>query len=184
MSNMQNSLNLNARFWAPLIWTVSFAIPVVVAILLTPNLIPAPSLPFDPHVLPMINAAINSTVSLLLLLGFAFIRMKRIAWHRAAMLSAYVLSALFLVIYVTYHLATEETRWCPESPISRPLYLTLLISHIGLSVTIVPLATFSIYRALSERYDRHKRLARITFPLWLYVAITGVLVYFCISPCY
>ncbi|MDX1905541.1 MAG: DUF420 domain-containing protein [Bacteroidia bacterium] len=174
----------NDKIWIPIIWAVSIAIPLVVGVLITPELLPAPVLPFEPTILPLINAFLNGTVSILLVLGYVFIRNRQIKLHRASMLGAYILSALFLVVYVLYHLATEEARWCEASPVSKPLYLTILISHIALSVTIVPLATFSIYRALSERYGRHKRLARITFPLWLYVAVTGVVVYLLISPCY
>lgn len=174
----------NDRLYVPLIWTVSVAVPLIVAVLLTPNLFPVPDLGFDPLLLPKFNAVLNSTVSVLLVAGFIFIRNRQIRLHRISMLGAYLCSALFLVSYVLYHLATEEARWCEASPVPKPLYLAILISHIVLSVSIVPLATFSIYRALSERYDRHKRLARITFPLWLYVAVTGVLVYLFISPCY
>lgn len=175
---------LNDKIYVPIIWVLSIVVPVLVGILLTPNIFPPINLGFDPLILPKINAGINSTVSVLLILGFVFIKQKEITLHRVCMLTAFGLSAIFLVVYVLYHLSVEETRWCAESPVGKGFYLAILLSHILLSVTIVPLTSFSIYRALSERFDRHRKLARITFPLWLYVSITGVLVYFFISPCY
>ncbi|TAE49711.1 MAG: DUF420 domain-containing protein [Bacteroidetes bacterium] len=181
---MSELSNIPSRNYTPYIWAVSIIIPVVVAILITPGLFPPPQLPFDTKILPLINAFINSAVSVLLVTGYVLIRRKQQRLHRIAMLSAYILSALFLLVYVTYHLSAEETRWCELSPVPRGLYLALLVSHIVLSVSIVPLATFSIYHSLSGRYEKHKKLARITFPLWLYVAVTGVLVYLFISPCY
>ncbi|MEM6262399.1 MAG: DUF420 domain-containing protein [Bacteroidota bacterium] len=175
---------MNERTLKPVVWSVSVAIPIVIAILLSPSM-PTLKLGFDSYLLPKINAVINSSVSLLLILGFVFIKQKKIAYHRASMLSAFVLSAFFLVFYVLYHLSTDgHTTHCADSPVSKGLYLFILISHIVLSVFIIPLASFSIFHALSEKFDKHRRLARITFPLWLYVSVTGVLVYLFISPCY
>lgn len=181
---MSEVSKLNDKVYIPVIWALTIAIPLVVGILLNPGLGFRLNLGFDPYILPKINAGINSTVSVLLILGFLFIRMRNITWHRRMMLSAFSLSAIFLVFYVLYHLAVGHTPYCNEGPVTRSFYYFILFSHIGLSVFIVPLASFSIYRALSERFDRHRKLARITFPLWLYVSVTGVLVYFFISPCY
>ncbi len=182
MSTIQTS-RFNDRLYIPLIWTLSVAIPVVVAILMTPGLLPKVDLGFDPFILSKLNAAINSVVSVLLVLGFVFIKQRKIKLHRAMMLSAFGLSAFFLISYVLYHLAVGHVKYCDEGLVSSGLYYALLISHVVLSAVIVPLAAFSVYRGLSERFDKHRKIARITFPLWLYVSITGVLVYFCIAPC-
>ncbi|MEL7341884.1 MAG: DUF420 domain-containing protein, partial [Bacteroidota bacterium] len=175
---------LDDKRYVPLIWTVSIAVPLLVAILMTPDLVPKIELGFDPFILPAINATINSIVSVLLFLGFVFIRQRKIQQHRTMMLSAYGLSAFFLISYVLYHLAVGHVKYCDDGILPAGWYYGILISHVVLSAVIVPLSTFSIYRALSERYDKHRRLAKITFPLWLYVSVTGVLVYFLISPCY
>jgi len=175
---------LNDKVFVPLIWAVSILVPVVVGILLTPGLIPPLDMGFDPLILPQINATINSIVSGLLILGFGLIRAGKIALHRAAMLSAFGFSAFFLITYVLYHLSVGHTPYCSEGLVPRSVYYFTLLSHILLSVTIIPLASFSIYRAWQGTIERHRKLARITFPLWLYVSVTGVLVYFFIAPCY
>jgi putative membrane protein len=170
--------------YKPLIWVFSIVVPLLVAILLSPSF-PKISLgDFNTYLFPKINATINSMVAIFLILGFFMIKTRKIKQHRFFMISAFVLSAIFLVSYVLYHISTPSTAHCDASPIGRVPYLIILISHIGLSVVIIPLSSFSIFHALSERFDKHRRLARITFPLWLYVAITGVLVYAFISPCY
>jgi putative membrane protein len=175
---------MNPRTYVPLIWTFSIAVPVVVGILLTPGLIPRLELGFSPYILAKLNATINGTVSVLLLAGYLLIRAGKRDLHKMAMLGAFGLSALFLVSYVLYHLSVGHTPYCEDGLVPRNVYFFVLLSHILLSVTIIPLASFSIYRALSERFDPHKKLARITFPLWLYVSVTGVLVYLFIAPCH
>lgn len=181
---MSTVAKFDDKRYVPLIWTVSIAIPLVVAILMTPDLLPKIELGFNPFILSGLNAAINSIVSVLLVLGFVFIRQRKIKQHRAMMLSAYSLSAFFLISYVLYHLSVGHVKYCEDGLLPAAWYYALLISHVVLSATIVPLSTFSIYRALSERYDKHRRIAKITFPLWLYVSVTGVIVYFLISPCH
>ena len=181
---MQADRPLNDKLYIPLIWAFSIIVPVAVGILLTPGLIPPLEVGFDPLILPKINAGINSTVSILLILAFIYIRKGNISSHRLAMLSAFGLSAIFLLTYVLYHLTVGHTPYCESGWVPKNIYYFTLISHILLSVTIIPLASFSIYRALNGTIDRHKRLAKITLPLWLYVSITGVLVYLFISPCY
>ena len=99
------------------------------------------------------------------------------------MTAAIACSVVFLVMYVAYHLTSEATKYGGEG-ILRPIYFFILISHIALSVAIIPLVLFSYVRALSEQFDRHRKLAKITYPLWLYVAVTGVIVYLMISPYY
>lgn len=179
---------LNAKKYVPWIWAASIAIPVVVGVLLNPRMEELISFP-DSFVafarnLPYVNATINSFVSILLVLGYVLIRSGRRQAHQRAMVSAFGLSAIFLLTYVTYHLAVGHVGYCDANLAPTWLYYFILITHIGLSVTIVPLASFSIFRALNETYDRHKKLARITFPLWLYVSVTGVMVVVMNSPCY
>lgn len=173
---------LDEKLWSRIIWGASIAVPVVVGVLLTPDLIPKIELSFGEH-LSLVNALINTTVSILLIMGFIFIRTKRIKLHRTAMISAFSLSALFLVVYVLNHLTNGSKPYCDEGLVPAVVYYVILISHIGLSVFIIPLASFSILRALNGTFERHKKLARITFPFWLYVAVTGPLVYLFNSPC-
>ena len=183
MANTILSAN-DQKKYTRLIWLVSILIPVAVGVLLTPGLIPPVSLGFDPYLLPKVNAIINSTVSVLLIAGFLFIRNKQIALHRTAMITAFGLSAIFLVLYVLYHLSVGHTPYCGDGLVPKPAYYTVLISHILLSIFIVPMASFSIFRAWNKDFERHKKIAKLTFPLWLYVSITGVLVYLFIAPCY
>jgi len=128
-------------------------------------------------IFPVINASLNGASTVLLLVGRWFISQRRIAAHRATMITAVVTSALFLTSYLYYHAHVgsvhfQGTGW------SRPLYFTLLISHVLLAIVIVPMVIITLTRALRERFDRHRAIARWTFPLWLYVSVTGVLVYF------
>lgn len=179
----ESSLKYNPKLYIPLIWTFSIAVPLLVGILLNPRLGIHLDLGFDASVLSDLIAIINSTVAVLLMAGFYFIKQRNIKLHRASMLAAFGLSALFLVIYILYHLTVGHRVYCEAGMVPKAVYYFTLISHIGLSVFIIPLASFSIFRALSENYDKHRKLARITFPLWLYVSISGVLVYVFISPC-
>ena len=128
-------------------------------------------------IFPVINASLNGASTVLLLTGRSFISKGRVASHRAAMIAAVVTSTLFLTSYLYYHAHVgsvhfQGTGW------SRPVYFTVLISHVTLAVVIVPLVIITLTRALRERFDRHRAIARWTFPLWLYVSVTGVLVYF------
>jgi putative membrane protein len=138
----------------------------------------------DVSMLPALNATLNSTVTVLLLAAFYFIRVRRnIRLHRVCNLSALVLSAVFLLSYVAYHAFALHTIY-PETAPFRTGYYIILFSHIALAGVILPMALFSAYRGLVGDYQRHKKLARWTFPLWLYVTVTGVVVYFMISPYY
>ena len=174
----------NDKIYLPVIWVLSVAVPLVVGILMTPGLIPQIDMGFDPYILPKVYSTINALVACLLIAGFWAIKNRKINIHRNIMLTAFGLSALFLVLYVLFHLSAGSTPYCEEGLVPKPLYLFVLLTHILLSATIIPLASFSIYRGLSEKYDKHRKLAKITFPLWLYVAITGPLIYFMIPPCY
>ena len=126
--------------------------------------------------LPTVNAALNSISAVLLTAGFIFIRRRNVAAHRACMLGAFAVSVLFLVCYVVYHAYAGSRPFTGQGWI-RPVYFLLLLSHLVLAALIVPLALTTIYRGLSAQFDRHKRLARWTLPIWLYVSITGVIVY-------
>lgn len=165
-----------------LIAVLSVAIPLVVTFLL---FVPQTGKLGDVDVtfLPKLHALLNSLTALALVLGFNFIRKGNIRLHRFAMVTAIVLSAFFLISYVTYHYQAPPTRFGGEGAI-RGIYYFILLTHIVLAAVIVPLVLLSVYFAISNQIPRHRRLARWTFPIWLYVAITGVVVYFMISPYY
>ena len=126
--------------------------------------------------LPHLNAILNSTSALLLLAGFRFIRLGRIQAHRNCQVSAVLTSTLFLISYLTYHYYHGATKFLGQGLV-RPLYFTILISHTILAVVIVPLIIITLYRAARGDFIRHRRIARWTLPLWLYVSVTGVIVY-------
>jgi uncharacterized membrane protein YozB (DUF420 family) len=126
--------------------------------------------------LPTVNAILNSTCAVLLLLGYIFIRRKRVAAHRACMLAAFVTSVAFLGCYLYYHYAVGSVRFQGQGWI-RPIYFSILISHTVLAAAIVPMVLVTLARGLRERFDAHRRIARWTLPIWLYVSVTGVLVY-------
>ena len=130
---------------------------------------------FVPY-LPHVNALLNSASALLLLAGFRFIRLGRIKSHRNCQVSAVLTSTLFLVSYLTYHYYHGATRFTGQGLV-RPLYFTILITHTILAVVIVPLIVVTLYRASRGDFVRHRRIARLTLPLWLYVSVTGVVVY-------
>lgn len=127
--------------------------------------------------LPHLNAALNATSGLLLLAGFLFIRRRNVAAHRACMLGAVTASCLFLVSYLVYHFGHQGVTRFQGPPGVRLLYLTILLTHTVLAVVIVPLVAVTLVRALRTDFLRHRRVARWTFPLWLYVSATGVVVY-------
>ena len=135
------------------------------------------------YILPKVNAFINGSVFLLLLGGFAAIRAGRVKVHRALMLSAFVLSSLFLVSYIIYHANAPETHYSGEGAM-RKVYFSLLLSHILLATIIVPLALITLFRIFKMQVNLHRRIARITLPIWLYVSLTGVIIYLMISPDY
>jgi putative membrane protein len=130
----------------------------------------------DVSALPGLNATLNAGSAVLLTAGFFFIRRRRIAAHLTAMLGAFGLSTLFLASYVIYHYYAGARPFLGQGWV-RGLYFALLLTHIVLAAAIVPLALTTIYRALTARFDRHVRIARWTLPLWLYVSVTGVVIY-------
>ena len=160
------------------LWVIAVVSVVALLVLATLMLGPRPAGGVGPGVaaLPTVNALLNTASALLLISGFVFIRRRRVAAHRACMLGAFAVSVLFLVCYLVYHYHAGSRPFTGQGWI-RPVYFILLISHILLAATIVPLALTTIYRGLSAQLDRHKRIARFTLPIWLYVSITGVIVY-------
>lgn len=162
---------------------LSIFIPIAVALLFVIKLkdfgIDVKPLPF----LPPIYAAINGITAVLLIIAVWAIKNGKVRLHQNLMKSAIGCSLLFLVMYIAYHMTTPSTKFGGEGTI-RYVYFLILITHILLSIAIIPLVLVTYVRALAKRFDKHKKIARITFPLWLYVAITGVVVYLMISPYY
>jgi putative membrane protein len=128
-------------------------------------------------IFPVINATLNGTSAILLFIGRGFIKRGRMAAHRAVMIAAIVTSSVFLASYLYYHFHVGSVRFQGQGW-SRPVYFTILISHTILAVTIVPLVIMTLNRALRRRFPQHRAIARWTYPLWMYVSITGVIVYF------
>jgi uncharacterized membrane protein YozB (DUF420 family) len=130
----------------------------------------------DLHDLPRLNAVLNTLATVFLLLGYAAIRRGRTGRHRAAMLAALATSVLFLVSYLTYHFQVGSVRFRSQGLV-RPFYFTILLSHTVLAVLVAPLVILTVLRALRGRFREHRRIARWTLPVWLYVSVTGVVVY-------
>ena len=177
------------------IWVVSIVVFGAVAFLAKFKL--SISLGFNVHVFAAFNAVLNSVVAILLIAGLVTVKQKKYALHKKIMLSAIILSVLFLVSYICHHLLAGDTRFGDinhdgilsdqeKSAVGslRIIYYVILITHIPLAAIILPFILFTAYRALIGEYEKHKKLTRITWPVWLYVAITGVVVYLMISPYY
>ncbi|MBL4707184.1 MAG: DUF420 domain-containing protein [Flavobacteriales bacterium] len=165
----------------PIILILSIVVPVLVAILymLPKNF----EVGDEVYYLPMFNAFINGSTFFILLFALGAIKNKNIQLHQKLMTTALVLSVLFLLSYVTYHALTESTPYGGEG-IIKGIYLVILLTHIALSIAVVPLVLVTFSRALSQKFDKHKKIARITLPIWLYVTLTGVIVYLMIVPYY
>jgi putative membrane protein len=178
---MENS-NLEKKFKTPII-LVSIIIPVAVVLLFSIRLkdfgINVAPLSF----LPPIYATINGITAALLVSAVVAIKKGNRAIHEKLMTSAIICSVVFLLMYVAYHMTADPTKFGGEGAI-KYVYYFLLLTHIALSVTIIPLVLFTYIKALAGQFDNHKKLAKITFPLWLYVAVTGVVVYLMIAPYY
>jgi len=162
-----------------LIWALSILIPLVVAILFRVRIPDVAPLMF----LPPIYAGINALTAFLLVIAVFQIKKGNRALHERLMSSAILCSIAFLVMYVAYHMTSDPTPYGGEGWI-KGLYYFILISHITLSITVIPLVLFTYYYASVELFDKHRKVAKITFPIWLYVAVTGVVVYLMISPFY
>jgi putative membrane protein len=133
--------------------------------------------------LPHVNACLNATSAILLFSGYSFIRARNVIAHRACQIAALVVSVLFLASYLTYHYHHGSTRFLGTGLV-RPVYFTVLTSHTILAIVIVPLVALTFYRAFRGDFLRHRRIARITLPLWLYVSVTGVIVYLMLYQIY
>ena len=170
-----STLKSNDRLYVPLIGTLSVLVPLVVAFLIF-GYKPNADIFGDVSFLPTLNAIINSTVSVLLVVGLILIKRKQIKLHRFVMLAAFVLSTLFLVSYIIYHYGAESVPYQGEGA-AKVIYLIILGTHILLSMIVLPLAFFSIYRGLTSQLVKHKKITRWAWPIWLYVSVTGVIVY-------
>jgi putative membrane protein len=192
---LQPSLTKNDKKAKLLIYTVSFVVFAAVVFLSKYKL--DIDLGFDVHVFANANAIINSMVAVLLLTGLFAAKQKKYELHKKIMLTAISLSVLFLLSYIAHHLLAGDTKYgdlnhdgivsIDEKALAgnlRMVYYFILITHIPLAAIILPFILFTAYRALTGEYDKHKRLVRITWPVWFYVAVTGVVVYLMISPYY
>ena len=189
------SINKNDKKAKLLIYTVSIVVFAAVVILSKYKL--NISLGFNPHIFALANAVINTLVCILLMAGLVTVKQEKYTLHKKIMLMAIVLSVLFLVSYTCHHLFAGETKFGDinhdgilsddeklQAGGLRIMYYFLLFTHIPLAAIILPFILFTAYRALTGEYDKHKKLVRITWPIWFYVAITGVIIYFWISPYY
>jgi putative membrane protein len=162
---------------------IVFSIIVFAAVVLLSRVKLEINLGFDVHLFAKLNALINSAVAVLLIIALWAVKTGKYETHKKIMLTSMVLSILFLVSYICHHLFAGETKFGGEGT-ARIIYYIILGTHIPLAGLILPFILFTAYRGLIGEYDRHKKLARITWPIWLYVAITGVAVYLMISPYY
>lgn len=192
---LQPSLVKNDGKAKLVIWIVSVVVFLAVAFLSKYKLLA--NLGFNPHIFAQINAIINSTVVVLLLAGLLMVKQKKYQLHKTIMLTAIILSVFFLLSYIAHHLLAGETKFgdidhngiVSESEKLqvgnwRIFYYIVLITHIPLAAIILPFILFTAYRALIGEYEQHKKLTHITWPIWFYVAVSGVVVYLMISPYY
>lgn len=179
---MKTTANTSDKIAVPVIIALSIAVPaIVVVLMLMPeryNIFGADAITF-----PLFHGILNFLTAMLLVAGYFFMRDKNYIAHRNTMIAAFGLSAVFLVSYVLSKISNEPVPYGGEG-ILRYIYFFILITHIVLSGIIVPLVLFTMYRGLSGEYDKHAKIARWTFPIWLYVAITGVLVFLFMMPYY
>lgn len=162
-----------------IIWVLSIVIPVAVALLFLvriPNVEPL-------NFLPPIYASINGVTALLLIIAYWAVKNKKLILHERLMKISIFLSVVFLVMYVAYHMTSEPTPFGGSGNI-KYLYYFILISHILFSIFIIPMVLITYVRAITKMFDKHKKIGKITFPIWLYIAVTGVIVYLMIYPYY
>ena len=161
------------------IWIISIVVPVAVAVLFTVRIPGVERMGF----LPPIYATINALTAVILIISVIQIKKGNRKNHEFLMKTAILLSLLFLLLYIAYHMTSDSTKYGGDG-ILKYLYYFILITHIMLSITVIPFVLITYVRAITGKFEKHKAIARITFPLWLYVAITGVIVYVMISPYY
>jgi putative membrane protein len=180
---MSLSENLSSResFYKRFIWIASVAVFGVVVLL--SQLPKSAAIPSWAKFLPAMNAVLNALTTLLLLVSLSYIRKKNVEMHKKLNLAACALSTLFLLSYVLFHSFGVETKFPVDNPM-RPLYLFILTSHIILAAVVFPLVLFTVYRGLTNQVTAHRKIVRWSYPIWLYVTVTGVIVYLMISPYY
>ena len=170
----------NIEIW---IWILSIVIPLAVAILFSVKLSDL-GINVEPlYFLPHFYATMNAITAVVLILAIVAIKQGNRELHEMLMKTAITCSVLFLIFYVAYHMTTPRTDYGGEG-IVKYIYLFILVTHIVLSIVVIPLVLITYVKAIAKRFDKHKKIARITFPIWLYVAITGVIVYLMILPYY
>lgn len=178
---LQATIQKNDKTAYLLIGVISFV--VFAAVVLLKQIKLDLNLGFDVHIFARINAFINSLVSVLLIAALVFVKQKKYALHKNTMLAAIVLSVLFLLSYIAHHLLSGNTYFGGEGSI-RYVYFFILITHVVLAGIILPFILLTAYRSLTAEFAQHKKLAKITYPIWLYVSLTGVVVYLMIAPYY
>jgi putative membrane protein len=178
----QEVIRLKEKNYTPLIALLTIVLVGIIAVLF---FLPAyeGEVQFDVTILPLLNAIFNCFTFLSLCVALAAIRKKNVRMHRAFIGAAFTSTTLFLVSYVTYHYLTESTKYGGEGFL-RPIYFFILLTHILLAIVVVPLALISVVRGLQMQIEKHRKIARWTMPIWLYVSLTGVIVYLMISPYY
>jgi putative membrane protein len=194
---LQPSIKKNDKLASRFIWAVSIIVFLAVAGMSRINLSKVVTLPFDVHIFATINAVVNSMVAILLVAGIVTAKSKNYAVHKKIMLTAIALSVIFLLSYICHHLFAGETKFGDldhdgalslnekmATGSTRIFYYVLLLTHIPLAAIILPFILFTAYRALTGEYEKHKKLVRITWPVWFFVAVSGVVVYWMISPFY
>jgi putative membrane protein len=192
---LQGSLRKDDNKARQLIWIFSIIVFVIIVLLGNFKLDIHPS--FDVHIFAAVNAFINTTIAFLLVTALIAVKNKKYLVHKNIMLTALVLSVLFLIFYIAHHLLTNEAKFgdinhdgilsneeLKQVANVRPVYLVILFSHIFLAAMMLPFILFTAYRGLTAEYVAHKKLARYTWPLWFYIAVTGPLIYWMISPYY
>ncbi len=172
---------MNEKKTLKLIYIASGAVFLVILIL---SLLPkSESIPPFVRYLPLLNAFLNGTCALLLVVSLYCILNKRITLHKKLNITAFILSSVFLVSYIIFHAYGVKTSFPTSNPV-RPIYLFILITHIILAAVVLPLVLVSFYLALTNQIEKHRKVTRWSFPIWLYVTVTGVVVYLMISPYY
>jgi putative membrane protein len=175
------TIRKNDKLAKSLIWIFSLVIFFTITVLGRVKI--NVDLGFDTHLFAKANAFINASVSILLVLGMIAVKRRSYLMHKRFMFAALILSVIFLLSYVCHHLFTGETKYGGEG-VLRGVYFFILLTHIFLAAIILPFVLFTSYRALIAEWPAHRKIARITWPIWLYVSVTGVIVYLMISPYY
>lgn len=187
---MGNSMNTSGQMYpepnpqlSRSLTRVSYVLSAVVLVLVVMMRSVKIDIGVDFSFMPAVSAVLNTLVSICLIFALYFVKKKNITYHRNLIISAMVFSALFLVCYVLYHFTTVETRFCKEG-LTKVIYLIILFSHILLAAVSLPFILIAFARGISFQVPEHRKLARLVFPIWLYVAVTGPVCYLMLKPCY